>query len=309
MLSKKLILSILLLVCYINASEQLAISKADREKISEKIEQLSLSADKKDSIKSKISDLLSLFSKDNATQTAEVCTEPKWCEGFEVDACKEPETNQTACCLFCTEDTKLKTTTVAEKNTTVVDEIIVPKVETTTSKKFMHRTTTVSESDDETTTTLETTTSTKKQKKIRTTTLSTTTVTTTTADPALITLPHPVEYDYDSTYISGLNDPVDESVKSKKKTTTTTTTTVKPDASKVKASLRKLQQVMLDIDESDPKDVIIWKKSFERIPEGCPKEVGMTGCSIVEKCMSNSDCKKSGEKCCLKDCVRTCISV
>jgi hypothetical protein len=319
MLSKKLVLSILLLVCFVNVSEQLTISKADQEKISKKIEQLSLSDDTKNNIKSKLGDLLKLFTKENnATKIAEVCTEPKWCEGFKVDACKIPETNKTACCLFCTEDASLETTTEAEKNVTIVAETTTT-IETTTASKFRHRTTTVS--DDETstaTTTLETTTTMTtspqrhRHRKIKTTTMITTTLATTTFNPAMITLPAPIEYDYDSSSdIPGLDDDEKVESKSRKTTTTATTTTVKPEESATteKALSKKFKEVILDIDESDPNEIVLWKKTFERIPKDCPKEVGFTGCSIIEKCKNNSDCTKSGEKCCLRDCVRTCISI
>jgi len=71
---------------------------------------------------------------------------------------------------------------------------------------------------------------------------------------------------------------------------------------------KKLKEVMLDIDESDPNQIVIYKKSFEIVPKECPKEVGFTGCTIVEKCHANSDCEKE-ERCCMKNCVRSCVSI
>ena len=104
-----------------------------------------------------------------------------------------------------------------------------------------------------------------------------------------ITLPTTVEYEDDSI----LPEKIVEELES-------TTVAGKHD--------KKLKEVMLDIDESDPNQIVIYKKSFEIVPKECPKEVGFTGCTIVEKCHVNSDCGKE-ERCCMKNCVRSCVSI
>ena len=105
-----------------------------------------------------------------------------------------------------------------------------------------------------------------------------------------ITLPTTLEYDDDSLSI----DPkIAEELEK-------TTVVVK--------NTKKLKEVMLEIDESDPNQIVIYKKSFEIVPKECPKEVGFSGCTIVEKCTHNSDCGKV-ERCCMKNCVRSCISI
>ena len=81
-----------------------------------------------------------------------------------------------------------------------------------------------------------------------------------------------------------------------------------PETTTVKSVKKKLKEIMLEIDDSDPNQILVFKKSFEVVPKGCPADVGFIGCTIIEKCHVDSECGKS-EKCCMKNCVRSCISI
>ena len=71
----------------------------------------------------------------------------------------------------------------------------------------------------------------------------------------------------------------------------------------------KPAEIIVDIDERDPKDIVIYKKVAERISKDCPtKEIGKIGCSIVESCRKDSDCL-TNQRCCIVDCSRTCVPI
>jgi len=61
-------------------------------------------------------------------------------------------------------------------------------------------------------------------------------------------------------------------------------------------------------DESILPEKIVEQLETHTEARECPKEVGFTGCTIVEKCHANSDCEKE-ERCCMKNCVRSCVSI
>jgi hypothetical protein len=241
MLSKKLVLSILLLIFFVHSSEQLTISEAEKDKI-----------------KRKIAEVINLFKDDMA------CKEPKWCEGFKVDTCESPLTNTTACCLYCVKAVGGK---VAVKTTTV----------STTTHNF----------DADKITLPDTSAADGEEDKI--------------------TLPETSSDDEEADVTTTESVPV---VKTTKEAVVSPVVVV--DAKDVKhkdvAKPHVLTEMLLEVDTSDPNEIIVFKKSFERVPKECPKEVGVTGCTIVEKCHINSDCSKL-ERCCLKNCVRSCISI
>ena len=266
MFSKKIVLSILLLAFFAHSSTQLSISEAA-----------------KDNIKRKIAEVINLF-KEEAS-----CKDPKWCEGFKVDACESPLTNATACCLYCVKSGKYAANAWDSRNFKLFYCLFICWFCLVVGKVA-----------------------------VKTTTVPTTTIHNDDADK--ITLPDTTTDDEEDKITLpevSTDDVVEvttiESVPVKtKKVAVTTVAPVVADVKKTKgkevAKPRVLSEMLLEVDSTDPNEIIVFKKSFERVPKECPKEVGLIGCTIVEKCHSNSDCSKL-ERCCLKNCVRTCISI